>query len=225
MKKALLIVAAVAGYSLIEAALLLSITVTSPLDRFPSLHQQVIAIGQLLLLPGFAALFSRMIYGPQKWARRTLLILLVAPLGLCIFITPFFVIAILLDWTFIVSKILFAIAMSAVFVAMVLGFRWCLRRLRRWSAESEAARWLAERQSGTSAHDRRWRTRGIRMAVCIPILLTLPIFLFLPETWGLASHVRWPRGGVLALRLVATEVRRHLRSTRDQNRRWDPHVR
>jgi hypothetical protein len=56
MKKALLIVACVAGYSLLEAALLVSITVASPLDGFPTLHQRIVGLGQLILLPGLAAL-------------------------------------------------------------------------------------------------------------------------------------------------------------------------
>lgn len=197
MQRALGIVAAVTGCVVVEILLLLSVIVP---DQFyeHQVYRTFVSWSQFVLIPGFAALFSRFIYGPQKWGRRMLVTLLFAPLGLCIFIIPFFVIATLQDWTFIVSKILFAAAMSVIFGAMVMAFRWCLRRLRMWSAESEAERWLAERQSGTSAHDRRWRTRGIRMAVCIPVLLTLPIFLFLPETWGLASHVRWPRGGVLA---------------------------
>jgi hypothetical protein len=78
------------------------------------------------------------------------------------------------------------------------GFVVLVRYSGRWGVKAEAARWLAERESGTSDRDRTWRSRGIRFAVCLPVLLTLPIFLFLPETWGLVSHARWPHGGGLA---------------------------
>jgi hypothetical protein len=120
-----------------------------------------------------------------------LVILLVAPLGLCIFITPFFVIALWLDWTFIVSKILFAAAMSAVFGAMVIGFRWCLRRLRSWSAESEAERWMVERQESNASYQHRWRNRGVRVASLVPATAVLLVFFFLPEVWGVLSHLKY----------------------------------
>ena len=198
MKKALLIVAAVAGYSLIEAALLLGITVTSPLDRFTSLHQQVIAIGQLLILPGIAALISRIMFGPFQSVRRTLLILLAGILGVPVAILSFVLVILPIAWAADKGTWLLAIVCPVILIGTVWGLLFLIRKSGGWGVQAEAARWLAERQSGTSADDRRWRTRGIRIAVCIPILLTLPIFLFLPETWGLASHVRWPRAGVLA---------------------------
>ena len=201
MKKALLIVAAVAGYSLIEAALLLSITVTSPLDRFPSLHQRVVALGQLLLLPGLAALMSRIMFGPFQSLRRTLTILLAGPLSI-VAVPPTLLLLVLaiypLYWADGISRILFVVLLPVVVGVVLAAFVGLVRLSGKWSVKAEASRWLAERQSGASARDRAWRSRSIRFAVCIPLLTTLPIFLFLPETWGLASHVRWPRCGVLA---------------------------
>lgn len=198
MKKAFLIVAAVAGYSLIETALLLGITVSSPRDRFPSLHQQVIAFGQLLLLPGLVALISRIMFGPSQWLRRTLMILLAGILGVPIAILLFVLVILLIVWAADRGTWLLAIVCPVILIGVVWALLFLITKSGNWGVQAEATRWLAERQSGTSAHDRRWRTRGIRIAVCIPILLTLPIFLFLPETWGMASHVRWPRAGMLA---------------------------
>jgi hypothetical protein len=81
--------------------------------------------------------------------------------------------------------------MSAIFGAMMMGFRWCLRRLRRWSAESEAERWLAERQRGNATDERKWRNRGVRVALLVPATAVLLAFLFLPEVWGGLSHLKY----------------------------------
>lgn len=198
MRKALIIIAAVAGYSLLETGLLLSSFVFhSPWFTAPSTYQSVVYLGQFLLLPGIAALFSRFIYGPHKFVRRTLLILLAGPLGLCVLFTPFAGLAIFLDWTFIVSKILFAVAVTAVMGALVLAVRWCIRKSRRWNVQAEETRWLAERKAGTGPVQRKWRNRGIRFALCIPSTAVLLVFLFLPEIWGALSHLGQPRSGDL----------------------------
>jgi hypothetical protein len=196
MKRALGIVAAVTGYAFVETLLLLSIVLPRP-ENPPGIYQSVVLLAQVALLPGIAALFSRIIYGPRKWGRRTLVMFLLTPLALCVFIFPFFVIAVLFDWTFIVSRILFAVAMAAVFGAMLMGLRWCLRRLRTWSAESEVERWLAERDKGSATYERKWRNKSVRVAVCIPATTVLLVFLFLPEAWGLLSHLSHSRSGKL----------------------------
>ena len=194
MKRTLGIVAAVTGYVVIEILLLLSIIVPHESNDY----RIFVSWSQLLLIPGFAALFSRIIYGPQKWGRRTLAILLVALLGLCIFIIPLFVIAASLDWTFLFSKILFAVAMSVIFGAMVIGLRWCLRRLTRWNTESEVERWLTERQGGNCIYERKCRLRAMRVASLMPATAVLLVFLFLPEVWGLLSHLNHSRLGNLS---------------------------
>lgn len=199
VKRALLIVAAVAGYFLLDAVLLLSVIVPRQSGLLtPPPYAPFVGFSQLVLIPGMAVLFSRIIYGPQKWGRRCLLIFLTGPFVLLAVITPFVVIVILLDWTFIVSKILFAIAMMAIYATVLMGLRWCIRRSRQWSVEAEAARWLAERQSGIVQRDVIWRNRGIRFATCVPALLVLPLFLFLPEVWGMLSHLGATHSGDLA---------------------------
>lgn len=198
MRKALIIIAAVTAYSLLETGLLLSSAFCrSSVSTAPSAYQSVVYLGQFLLIPGIAALFSRFIYGPHQFGRRTLVILLAGPLGLCLLITPFAGLAIFLDWTFIVSKILFAVALTAVMVALVLAVRWCIRKSRRWSLQAEEVRWLADRKSGADPVRRKWRNRGIRFALCIPSTAVLLVFLFLPEIWGVFSHLSQPRSGNL----------------------------
>jgi len=60
MKKALLIIAAVAGYTLFESALLLSVIAPQPWNS-PGHYQTTVLWGQVLLIPGTAAVFSRVI--------------------------------------------------------------------------------------------------------------------------------------------------------------------
>src|SRR5437899_226188 len=40
--------------------------------------------------------------------------------------------------------------------------------------------------------------RGIRVVLWIPVRPVLPVFLFLPEIWGIYSHLSQPRSGNLA---------------------------
>ncbi len=201
MKKAFLIIAVVAAYSAIETVLLLSVIAPNPLVRFPDAVQIAVGWGQFLLIPGMAALISRIMYGPYVWPRRTLMIMLmgagivlVVPVGLLLFGLS----AALLIWAYGVSRILFWVLLPLVVCAMLSTFVFLVRKSGKWTVQAEAERWLAERQSGVSQRDRAWRNRGIRIAVCIPSLIALAIFLFLPETWGLVTHLRWRHCGDLA---------------------------
>lgn len=221
MRRALAIVGAVTGYAVTETLLLLSVIL--PHNGYSAgIYQWAVLWAQFLLIPGFAALFSRIIYGRRKWGRRTSVILLVAPLGLSILITPFAVLAILLDWTFVVSRILLGAAMSVVFVGMVMGFRWCMRRSRTWSAESEADRWLAEKR-GQGIDERKWRSRGVRVASVMPVVSVLLVFLFLPEVWGILSHLDNRRLGSLSgyqVKIPATWVVLHKEGAEPEGRSW-----
>ncbi len=67
----------------------------------------------------------------------------------------------------------------------------------RRSVELEAARWLAERQYETDPTEHRWRDLGVRWSSWVPSLMVLLVFLFLPEIWGILSHVNQPPGGKL----------------------------
>ena len=201
MKKAFLIVAVVAAYSAFETALLLSVTAPDPLLRFPNTLQIVVCWGQFLLIPGMAALMSRIMYGSYVWPRRTLTYMLlgagtvlIVPVALLFFGLPLA----LLAWAYGVSRVLFWVLLPLVVCGMLWTFVFLARKSAKWTVQAEAERWLAERKSGTSQRDRAWRNRGIRIAVCIPTLIALTIFLFLPETWGLVTHLRWRHCGDLA---------------------------
>lgn len=140
-------------------------------------------------------LFSRIIYGPRKLGRRALIALLIGPLVFYLFLGPFVALALILDRTLDVSRILLGIVTAVLFVAVAAAVRWCIRRSRQWNTEAEAERWLAERRSHPS--ERKWRSRGICFALCIPFTIVLLIFLFMPETWGLVSHIAYPHPGDL----------------------------
>jgi len=202
VRKALIIIAAVAGYSLLELGLLLSFIVSHPVGYAdPSTFQRVAGWAQILLIPGLAALWSRIMYGPYGWPRRTRMILLAGSFGVPIaVIAALIAIAIplvLLVWAFGVSHFLFAVLLPVVVGGMAFCLLAVVRKSGRWSAQAEAARWLVERQSGVSPHDRKWRIRGIRVASCIPSAMVLLAFLFLPEIWGMLSHLSQLQSGNL----------------------------
>lgn len=143
-----------------------------------------------------AVLFSRIIYGSRKLGRRALIVLLIGPLVFWLFLSPFAAIALIFDWTFIVSRIILVVVTAVLFVAMAAALRWCIRRSRQWNTEAEAERWLTERQWRPS--ELKWRSRSIRFALCLPFAIVMLIFLFLPETWGLVSHIAHPNPGDLS---------------------------
>ena len=200
MRKALIIIAAVAGYSLLETALLLSSLVSRPV-YYISNYQAVVYLGQFLLIPGLAALLSRIMYGPYRWPRRTLTILLAGsfgmPLAVIVAMIVLAVPLVVLVWAFRVSHFLFALLLPVIVGGTLFGLLAAVRKSGKWSVQAEAARRLAERQSGVSPRDRQWRIRGIRLASCIPSAMVLLVFLFLPEIWGTLSHLSQPQSGNL----------------------------
>lgn len=202
VRKALIIIAVVAGYSLLELALLLSSIVSRPAGySVPSTYQSVVYSAQILLIPGLAALFSRIMYGPYHWPRRTLMILLAGSFGVPIaVVVALVVVAIplaLLVWAFGISHVLFALLLPIVVGSLAFGLLVAVRKSGKWGVKAETARWLAERQSGVSPRERQWRIRGIRVASCIPSAMVLLSFLFLPEIWGMLSHLSQPHSGNL----------------------------
>jgi hypothetical protein len=190
VRKALIIVAVVAGYSLLEAGALLSVMLPhygSP-NRWTWNYPAIVAWGQLLLIPGLAALLSRIMYGPYRWGRRAATILLVGSFGVPVVLTLIFVPVGLLVWAFSVSKV-FLVLLPVLVGVVILSLRFVIRKGAKWSVQLESRRWLEERQSGIDPRERKWRSRGIRLASCIPVLIVLLVFLFLPEIWGILSQV------------------------------------
>ena len=188
MKKAIAIASPIAGYAVIEAALLLSVIV--PHNWFPpGLYQLTVVWGQLLLIPGMAAVVSRAIYGPYQWRRRTLTILLAGALGVPGLIVLLIFPVALLAWAADVNMILFYLLLPIVLGTLAFAAYWCVKKNGKWGVKADAAQWLADRRCGISQGERVWRRRGISGALWIPVLLALSVFLFLPETWGILSHL------------------------------------
>ena len=196
MKRALTIVAAVAAYSLLEAALLLSPIVAHP--WYPGRYQQTVLAGQFLLIPGLAVFLSRIVHGPYRWGRRALVIFVAGSVGVPVVITLIFIPVAFLAWTFDVSRLLFAVLAPVVLGGMVVALFVLVRNSGTWTVQADATRWLTERQSATDPREDKWRKRGIRFVLWIPVLTVLPVFLFLPEIWGIYSHLSQPRSGNLA---------------------------
>lgn len=203
MKNKWAVVAVVTGYTLVETLLLLSLVVQVPGDGGPSAYRFAVTWGQLLLIPGFGVILSLVMYGRAGWTRRALRILAVCELVIPGSILVLFGIGFVFDWIsrsnadslsrpilFVVFQILLLLGMPALVFFFAI---WATRN----SVPLEAARWLAERQAGTSLQHRHARIRGVRIASCIPCATVLLIFLFLLEIWGMLSHVRLRHAGDL----------------------------
>ena len=197
MKKAVLIITVVVAYSLVETGLLLSTFVSHQGYYYPSTYQATVYFGQILLIPGLAALLSRIMYGSYRWRTRTLTILLAGILGVPIGITALAIVIVPLAWAFNTSRILFYLLLPVTLVGVVFGLFVAKQKSEKWGVRAEGDRWLAERQSGISPRDVKWRNRGIRLATCFPSLLVLLVFLFLPEVWGMLSHLGEAHSGNL----------------------------
>lgn len=188
VKSALIIVAAVAGCSLLEIALLFSM-IAPPRGQNPATYQLIACGGAIALLPGTAALISWAINGSYRWVLRSIRIFLGALLTIP---TAFFIVACLIAlavWSYGVSRLLFGVLLPIELCAVLLGLLFLVGKSGAWGAKVEAERWLAERQSQTESRERPWRNRAAKFAVCIPGLIVLPIFLFLPETLGFMWHL------------------------------------
>ena len=211
VKKTSAIIGAVAAYSVSETGLLLSLDLPGgPQPKpFPTTYQLIVIWGQLLLIPGTAALMSRILYGPHQWCRRTLTILLYGILSIPVSILVFAILILPLALAADVSSVLFYITLPIVVLAAAWALRFLIRKSGGWAVRAETERWWSEREAGASRHEKAWRTRSIGVASCIPVLIVLPVFLFLPETWGILSHLAHGRSAVLAgyrVRVPATWV-------------------
>jgi hypothetical protein len=196
MSYALKIVAVIAIYSVAEAILLTTWAVAAYLYPTSGSWQLAVFFGQSLFIPGLAATFSRIMFGPDRWHMRLLVYLgfgLLVPFATCL--------------TVLVVAVLFPNAGSALFISAFLliastitfALRFLIRRMRTRSVELEAARWLAERESRIDPAERRWPNRGIRLALWIPAVTVLFTCLFLPEACGVLSHLYQRQSGMADL--------------------------
>lgn len=183
MKKALLIVVAVAVYCLLLVVVSFSIDVPV-IDYASSGTHQMTAGALLLLIPGLAAFFSRIMYGSYNWKRR--LLLFVGCGAGCI--PAAFLLVVLLFRAYSASMLLFVSLLVLLPSGVLVGLFFLIRKLLRHGIQLESTRWLAERQSGICSSKRRWRNRAIRYSLWIPSLTVLLVFLFLPQLLGIFSH-------------------------------------
>ncbi len=208
MKKPAIIIATVAGYSLLETALLLIFLLPEgglSYQAYQGSRHALIAFAQFLTIPGIAALFSLTLYGRYQWKRRMAIHFVTVP-GFLILILLMGLPAALIEWAYnkyciYPNSFLFPITRSLYPVVIwvmssVLAF-YIIKKERKRVVVFESARWLLERQAGIGARERRGRERAIRWSLWIPSLVVLTFFLFLPEVWGLLTHLQRPRAGQL----------------------------
>lgn len=197
VKKALAIVSVVTLYSWLASVFLLTILTPAFVPRPFPIYQAIVGWGQLMVIPGLAALFSRLMYGPKGWPRRAVKILLAGSVGVvCLLLVIIFTGA-AIAWTATINSMLFVASLLVLGGGVTLGIVWIAAKIHRRSIPLEAARWLEERQRGVKPTDRKWRNRGICLAAWIPTLTGLILALFLFPIWGVLSHLAQPQVGNL----------------------------
>ena len=151
-------------------------------------------------------------YGSSGWVNRALFIFAIGALGVPLMIAGFVAILLAIDWISSVTWMSWAaiVALVLLLVLFTGGIIAGLISLVRWGARRskriEMTRWMAERQSGADASQIRWRNRGIRWASWLPSAIVLFVLSFLPETWGILSHVANPRGATVGLCHVSVPI-------------------
>jgi hypothetical protein len=107
MKKPAVIFAAVAGYSLFEAALLLLFMLPEYELSYAGSQHIFLGLAQFLTLPGMAALFSLLVHGRYRWKTRMLFILLAGTVGIPVAFLVALLPTMLLAWALDTSVVLF----------------------------------------------------------------------------------------------------------------------
>jgi hypothetical protein len=193
VKKALCIVAVVAGYSFLEVVLLLcAITPGILYTNRLQIAVPAMCFAQFFLIPGLAAVISLISYGTHRWIRRTVIYLVAGIIGTPVLIFAVGAIGASLVWAFGISIALFIPLLLLIVAGFASGLSIAVRRAGIRSVQLESKRWLAERQSGIGPRERKLHNRAIHCSLAIPTLTVLVIFLFLPEIWGVFSHLVQP---------------------------------
>lgn len=190
MKKTIVVVAVVTGYCLLQVSVAL-LTVSHAPDFYPSTLAQRLMLGQFVLIPGMAVIFSRFVHGRRGWVKRALVIFAAGVFGGPLL--PFLIgtpLVLLSEFSVPVGAVLSLVVLSLV----VWAVRW-IRRSGRRSVEWEANRWLAERQCGVTRNELKRHRQVVGWSLWIPSVTVLLVFLFFPELWGAASHLVHPRMG------------------------------
>jgi len=195
VKKALAIVLVVALYSWLETVFLFSILTPYLFGFRYDVYQAFVGWSQFIVIPGFAALFSRLMYGTQGWKKRAAEIVLAGALGVPLLMTLVISSVAAIAWAASKNPILGVISFLVFACGIVRGAVWIAGRMNRRTVAIEGARWLKERQ--LLPVDRKRRSQGIRFALWIPLLTVLLVGTFLLQIWGVFSHAIQPDSGNL----------------------------
>src|SRR5580765_8576453 len=147
------------------------------------MYQAFVGRSQLLVIPGLAALFSRLMYGAQGWKKRCIKTALAGALGLPLLLTVVGSVGAAIAWAASVNTVLAVVFFLVLGGGFILGMIWIAGRMSSRSVPIEAARWLQGRQFKPT--DRKRRSQGIRFALWIPSLTALVVGLFLLPVWGI----------------------------------------
>lgn len=135
-------------------------------------------------VPLQAAMFSLFTNGTDRWVRRLAFYFLVAAAGLlCLFAVLSAAGAI---W-YVTGRSWIAILVACCVTVWILRRAWKISGRRAIALETQNR--LRARQAGVSIAELRRYGRIGRILICIPVSAVLFCFMFLPETWGLASHL------------------------------------
>lgn len=206
MKRAVLIVGGVTAYSVLEAVLLLAYLLPET-GWPPGLWQSILALTQFFTIPAIAVAFSLVLYGRHRWKYRVALYVFAVP---C-----FFTVLLLLPslpvnlavWvydlvgadpgdTLLIRSAPYWYPIYALLVASTLMLL-AIKRGSKHVVALESSIWLADRQARIASGDRKLGDRATSWALWIPSLVVFIVFLFLPEMWGLLTHIQRPRAGEL----------------------------
>ena len=194
MKKAACIAAIVMGITTAEILLLLALAIPRP--TFSIRPETLFSIVGYLVLPGNALFVSLAVHGRQKLGRRIL----------TAYITPAVIAAILIAYLWIIVGIIASYFGSMLenswLLQMGLVILWVLlvayvvykiwKHTRNRGVELDFAERLRQRQLPEHSRQTSTSRRALAASLSIPFVMVLVVFLFLPETWAIASHVIHP---------------------------------
>jgi hypothetical protein len=168
----------------------------------PTGFQLAVFFGQVVVIPGMAALFSCFLHGPIGRVQRVFRTLAWGVLSVSAIVGFLVALALTSYWVSSITSVstvavLTFVLLLLLLVCSVLWGTFVLVRKARRSIQVDADNWLASRSAQVDFSERRWKVRGVLVASWIPLLMVLCVFLFLPEIWGVLSHVATPRAGRL----------------------------
>ncbi len=206
MENARKLITGAAAYCVTETALLMSAFFLLPsFDR--RWFSWAFILSQVVALPGFAAVLFRLQYGNRHLLRRTVVILAIGIIGCPV--------AALMPLCFVASIVGFyldpenrwlACLLFAGSGAVLTGICFFVKRSSKWAREREVALWVEEQRQGVQIENRRARTKAMRAATALPVIVVSFLYLFFLPTWALVSHLRPTTSPGYNIRIPSTWV-------------------